>query len=128
MNNIYSHPTPLRQKFIEYLTLDRKAERAVHTYVGFIYSLARHSRRSPDLLGPEDIRRWLYHLIAERKQAPSTVNLAINAVRFQPGALPTSHSGLALVSCPVQGCSGSPKPSSVGRTGSPFMFFMTTLN
>ncbi len=24
---------------------------------------------------------WLYHLIAERKQAPSTVNLAINAVR-----------------------------------------------
>jgi len=24
---------------------------------------------------------WLYHLIAERKQAPSTINLAINAVR-----------------------------------------------
>jgi hypothetical protein len=61
MNNIYSNPTPLRQKFIEYLTLNRKAERTVHTYVSFIYSLAKHCRRSPDLLGHEDIRQsgWL---------------------------------------------------------------------
>ena len=87
MTNIHSNPTPLRQKFIEYLSLNRKAERTVHTYVSFIYSLARHSRRSPDLLGHEDIRQWLYHLIAERKQAPSTVNLAINAVRSFYGGL-----------------------------------------
>src|ERR1035441_4052950 len=87
MNNIHSNPSPLRQKFIEYLTLNRKAERTVHTYVSFIYSLAKHCRRSPDLLGPEDIRQWLYHLIAERKQAASTVNLAINAVRSFFGGL-----------------------------------------
>src|SRR5882762_2379792 len=41
MKNIYSNPTPLRQKFIEYLTLNRKAERTVHCYVSFIYSLAK---------------------------------------------------------------------------------------
>jgi integrase/recombinase XerD len=87
MNNIYSNPTPLRQKFIEYLTLNRKAERTVHTYVSFIYALAKHCRRSPDLLGHEDIRQWLYYLIAERKQAASTVNLAINAVRSFFGGL-----------------------------------------
>jgi site-specific recombinase XerD len=87
MTNIYSNPTPLRQKFIEYLTLNRKAERTVHTYVSFIYSLAKHYRRSPDLLGHEEIQHWLYHLIAERKQAPSTVNLAINAVRSFYGRL-----------------------------------------
>jgi hypothetical protein len=81
MTNLHSNPTPLRQKFIEYLTLNRKAERTVHTYVSFIYPLARHCRRSPDLLGPEDIRQWLYHLIAERKQAASTVNLAINRLK-----------------------------------------------
>ena len=51
MTNIHSNPTPLRQKFIEYLTLNRKAERTVHCYVSFIYSLAKHCRRSPDLLG-----------------------------------------------------------------------------
>ena len=87
MTNIYSNPTPLRQKFIEYLTLNRKAERTVHTYVSFIYSLAKHYRRSPDLLSHEEIQHWLYHLIAERKQAPSTVNLAINAVRSFYGKL-----------------------------------------
>jgi len=81
MKNIHSNPTPLRQKFIEYLTLNRKAERTVHCYVSFIHSLAKHYHRSPELLSHEDIQHWLYHLIAERKQAPSTVNLAINAVR-----------------------------------------------
>ena len=87
MTNIYSNPTPLRQKFIEYLTLNRKAERTVHTYVSHIYSLAKHYRRSPDLLSHEEIQHWLYYLIAERKQAPSTVNLAINAVRSFYGKL-----------------------------------------
>jgi site-specific recombinase XerD len=81
MKNIHSNPTPLRQKFIEYLTLNRKAERTVHCYVSFIYALAKYYRRSPDLVSHEDIQHWLYHLIAERKQAPSTINLALNAVR-----------------------------------------------
>jgi site-specific recombinase XerD len=81
MKNILLNPTPLRKKFIEYLTLNRKAERTVHCYVSFIYALARHYGRSPDLLSHDEIQQWLYHLIAERKQAPSTVNLAINAVR-----------------------------------------------
>lgn len=78
---IHSNPTPLRQKFIEYLTLNRKAPRTVQCYVSFIYSLAKHYRRSPELLSHDEIQHWLYHLIAERRQAPSTVNLAINAVR-----------------------------------------------
>jgi len=81
MKNIHSNPTPLRQKFIEYLTLNRKAERTVHCYVSFIHSLAKYYHRSPDLLSHDEIQHWLYHLIAERKQAPSTINLAINAVR-----------------------------------------------
>jgi site-specific recombinase XerD len=87
MKNIHSNPTPLRQKFIEYLTLNRKAERTVHCYVSFVYALAKHTHRSPELLGPADIQQWLYHLIAERKQAPSTVNLAINAVRSFYGGM-----------------------------------------
>jgi integrase/recombinase XerD len=81
MKNILRNPTPLRQKFIEYLTLNRKAERTVHCYVSFIYSLAKFYKRSPELLSHEELAHWLYHLIAERKQAPSTVNLAVNAVR-----------------------------------------------
>ena len=84
MTNIYCNPTPLRQKFIEYLTLNRKAERTVHGYVSFIHSLAKHSRRSPDLLGSEDIQQWLYYLIAERMQTASTVNLPKPTPTVQP--------------------------------------------
>jgi site-specific recombinase XerD len=87
MKNILLNPTPLRQKFIEHLTLNRKAERTVHSYVSFIYSLAKFYKRSPDQLKPDEIQHWLYHLIAERKQAPSTVGLAINAVRTFYGGL-----------------------------------------
>jgi len=52
MKNIHCNPTPLRQKFIEYLTLNRKAERTVHTYVSFIYSLAKFYKRSPICSAP----------------------------------------------------------------------------
>jgi integrase/recombinase XerD len=81
------NPTPLRQKFIQYLTLHRKAERTIHAYVSFIYALAKFHLRSPDQLNGPDLERWLYHLIAERKQAPSTVNIAINAVRAFYGGM-----------------------------------------
>jgi integrase/recombinase XerD len=87
MKDIHLNPTPLRQRFIEFLTLNRKAERTVHCYVSFIYALAKYYRRSPDLLSHDEIQHWLYHLIAERKQAPSTINLAINAVRSFHGKL-----------------------------------------
>jgi site-specific recombinase XerD len=85
--NIHSKPTPLRHKFIVYLTLNRKAQRTIQCYVSFIYALAKFYQRSPELLSHEEIQQWLYHLIAERKQAPSTINLAINAVRSFYGKL-----------------------------------------
>jgi site-specific recombinase XerD len=87
MNNIHSNPSPLRQKFIQYLTLHKKAERTVHAYVSFIYALAKFHRQSPDQLGSSQIEGWLFHLISERKLAPSTVNIAINALRAFFGGL-----------------------------------------
>jgi site-specific recombinase XerD len=81
------NPTPLRQKFIEYLTLHRKAERTVHSYVSFLYALASFHHRSPESTDRKDLQRWLYHLIAERKLAASTVNIAINALRAFYGGM-----------------------------------------
>lgn len=87
MKNIHSNPSPLRQKFIQYLTLHKKAERTVHAYVSFIYALAKFHRQSPDQLDSSQIEGWLFHLISERKLAPSTVNIAINALRAFFGGL-----------------------------------------
>ena len=77
MKNIPSDPTPLRQSFIHYLTLHRKAGRTVNAYVSFVYDLTKFHHRSPDQLGTQDIQGWLYHMIAQRKLAPSTVNTCL---------------------------------------------------
>ncbi len=87
MKNIHCNSTPLRQSFIQYLTLHRKAERTIHAYVSFIYALAKFYHQSPDQLDSRQIEGWLYHLIAQRKLAPSTVNLAINSLRAFFGGL-----------------------------------------
>jgi site-specific recombinase XerD len=87
MKNIHASASPLRLQFIQYLTLHRKAPRTIHAYVSFVYELAKFHHQSPDQLDAAPIQRWLYHLIAERKLAPSTVNLAINALRAFYGGL-----------------------------------------
>jgi site-specific recombinase XerD len=81
MKDIHCHPTPLRQKFIEHLTLHHKAERTIHSYVSFIYDLARLHHQRPDTLTRDHLRAWLLHLIAERRLAPATVNLAFNSLK-----------------------------------------------
>jgi site-specific recombinase XerD len=43
---------------------------------------ARHFNRSPELLGPEDIRSYQVYLTNERKLAPSSILIAIAALRF----------------------------------------------
>jgi site-specific recombinase XerD len=73
--------SPLRQRFIDHLILQQKAPRTVLAYTAFVRDLAQFHRRSPDRLGPPEIRAWLLHLITERKLSASSVNLAINALR-----------------------------------------------
>jgi integrase/recombinase XerD len=43
---------------------------------------ARYYRRSPELISYEEVTGWLYHLIKERQLSASSVNVAVNAVRF----------------------------------------------
>ncbi len=85
---IYLNPTPLRQKFIEYLTLNPKGcahgsvlRQLYHALAGALPALSRSTERR----GHSTLALSLS--IAERKQAPSTVNLAINAVRTFGGGL-----------------------------------------
>ena len=78
-----STPTvsPLRQRFIDHLILQQKAPRTVQAYTAWVRDLAKFHHRSPDQLGPPEIRSWILHLITERKYSASSVNLAINALR-----------------------------------------------
>jgi integrase/recombinase XerD len=76
--------TPLRQRFIDDLRLRNYAARTIETYVGRIVAFAKHFGRSPDLLGPEEVRAFQLHLL-ERRVSWSSFNQAVCALRFLYG-------------------------------------------
>ena len=73
--------SPLRQKFIDHLTLRQLSERTVQTYIEWVADLAHFHRRAPDCLGRPEIDSWLLHLIQQRKLSDASVTLAINSLR-----------------------------------------------
>src|SRR5258708_28960233 len=58
---------------------------SLHTqdaYVQKVSQFARHFNRSPELLGPEEIRSYQDYLRNERKLAPSSIIIDVAALRF----------------------------------------------
>jgi integrase/recombinase XerD len=55
--------TPLRKRYIEDLRLKNFSPNTIHVYVEAVAKFARHFGRSPDKLGPEEIRQFLVHLV-----------------------------------------------------------------
>jgi integrase/recombinase XerD len=76
--------TPLRQRFIDDLRLRNYAPRTIDTYVGRVVCFARYFGRSPELLGPEEVRQFQLHLLA-RGLSWSSFNQAVCALRFLYG-------------------------------------------
>ena len=52
------------------------------TYVETVARFARYFDRSPDRLGPEQIRAYQVYLATERRLATSSLLVAVSALRF----------------------------------------------
>jgi len=75
--------TPLRAKYIRDLAIRGRTVRTQESYTSYVADLARYYGRSPDHWSPYDeAANWLHYLIRERKLSSSSVNIAVNAVRF----------------------------------------------
>jgi len=74
--------TPLRAKYQRDLAVRGRAPRTQQAYTSFVAELARHYQRSPEHLSYDQVVDWIHHLIRDRHLAPSSVNIAVNAVRF----------------------------------------------
>ena len=61
------------------------AQRTQRADTRYVSELARYYKRSPGLISYEEVTDWLYHLIKERQRSASSVNVAVNAVRFLYG-------------------------------------------
>jgi integrase/recombinase XerD len=73
--------SPLRQRMIEDLRIRNYAPGTIEVYVRLVARFAAFHRRSPDRLGPEDVRTYQLHLL-ERGTSWSIFNQTVCALRF----------------------------------------------
>jgi integrase/recombinase XerD len=74
--------TQLRKMMLEELERRNYSQSTVSAYPRTIKDLSRYFKRSPDQLGPDQLREYQAHLFRERKLAPNTVNQRTVALRF----------------------------------------------
>jgi len=74
--------TPLRKRMLEELQLRNYAHFTIERYLDAVRSFAKYFHRSPDQMGPEQIREYLLHMVKERKSAPNTVQVHRAALKF----------------------------------------------
>jgi integrase/recombinase XerD len=74
--------TSLRQRMTEDMQIRNLSIRSQTSYKQQVSRFARYFNKSPELLGPEEIRAYLVYLTNERKLAPSSILIAVAALRF----------------------------------------------
>ncbi len=74
--------TPLRQRMLEDLRIRNYSPSTVRAYVRSVADLAEHFNKSPEKLGPEEIRSYQLFLLNEKRVKLSTYIQAICALRF----------------------------------------------
>lgn len=74
--------TALRQRFLEDMQIRNLAMNTQRSYVEQVSRFARHFGQSPLALGPEEIRAYQVYLTNEKKLTPSSINIAVSALRF----------------------------------------------
>ena len=74
--------TPLRQRMIEDMKLRNYAPLTIKVYVERIATFARHFGKSPECLGPADIRAYLLFLVQGKHASWSYYDQALAALRF----------------------------------------------
>src|SRR4051794_9606163 len=74
--------TVLRERMIGDLKLRNFSENTIHTYTRIVEEFAGFFHRSPDRLGPEEIRKYLLHAVDEKKLAWSTYQVHRAALKF----------------------------------------------
>jgi integrase/recombinase XerD len=77
--------TSLRQRMIEDLQVRNLSVCTQESYVRQVSRFARHFNKSPELLGPEQIRTYQIYMMNEKKLAPISIMVAISALRFLYG-------------------------------------------
>src|SRR5438270_13008601 len=74
--------TPVRQRMTEDMQVRNLSPHTQASYLRQVSLFARYFNKSPELLGPEDVRTYQVYLTNEKKLAPGSVLIAVAALRF----------------------------------------------
>ena len=72
----------LKEKMKMDMELKNFSIRTIECYLGWMKDFTRHYGMSPEKLGDDDIRNYLYYLLKEKKAAQSSINQAYSALKF----------------------------------------------
>lgn len=74
--------TELRKRMMEDLQLAGYSPRTTRSYIDTVRMLAKHYRRSPDLLTDEEIRAFFVYLVNERRLSRSSITVYLCGIKF----------------------------------------------
>lgn len=74
--------TPLRQRMLEDMGIRNFAKTTQSSYLTQVCAFAKHFGKSPDQLGPEEIRAWQLYLLEVKKLTRKSIGIAAAALRF----------------------------------------------
>ena len=74
--------TSLRQRMLEDMQVRQLSPHTQRAYIDNVARFARYFGRSPAVLGPEEIRTFQVYLTTERHLGPSSLVVAVSALRF----------------------------------------------
>ena len=74
--------SPLRKRMLEEMQLRNLSEATIDSYVKAVWSFARNVKKSPDQLGPEQVREYLLYLRNEKQNSWSTLQVNRGALKF----------------------------------------------
>jgi len=74
--------TELRKRMLEDLQLRNYSTASQRSYIDAVARFARYFNKSPEKLGPEEIRAYQLHLLNEKELAWSTLGLNLCALKF----------------------------------------------
>jgi integrase/recombinase XerD len=64
---------PLRQRVLDELQLRTLSACTTRAYVGAVEGLSKYFQKSPEQMGPEQVREYLLQLIRDKESRPNTV-------------------------------------------------------
>jgi site-specific recombinase XerD len=74
--------TPLRKRMLQDMEIRKFSRNTQLSYLQQVSSFARYFQRSPELLGPDEVRAYQVYVTTERKLAPGSLSIIASALRF----------------------------------------------